>query len=67
MKKIAIEKIYSLFDEIAKAQKLYIPVDKGDIAEFTEYSKGVKLSEKYNTNSSAKGFFFPQMQFLLGL
>ena len=62
MKKIAIEKIYSLFDEIAKNKKLYIPADKGDIAEFTEYSKGAKLSEKYNTNSSAKGFFFPQTE-----
>ena len=62
MKKISMENIYSLFDEITKSQKLYIPTDKGDIAEFTQYEDGVRLTEKYNTNSSAKGFFFPQTE-----
>ena len=62
MKKISMENIYSLFDEITKSQKLYIPTDKGDIAEFTQYEDGVRLTEKYNTNCSAKGFFFPQTE-----
>ena len=62
MKKISMANIYSLFDEISKSQKLYIPTDKGDIAEFTQYEDGVRLTEKYNTNSSAKGFFFPQTE-----
>ena len=62
MKKISMENIYSLFDEITKSQKLYIPTDKGDIAEFAQYEDGVTLTEKYNTNSSAKGFFFPQTE-----
>ena len=62
MKKISMANIYSLFDEITKSQKLYIPTDKGDIAEFTQYEDGVRLTEKYNTNSSAKGFFFPQTE-----
>lgn len=62
MKKISMANIYSLFDEISKSQKLYIPTDKGDIAEFTQYEDGVTLTEKYNTNSSAKGFFFPQTE-----
>lgn len=62
MKKISTENIYSLFDEISKSQKLYIPTDKGDIAEFAQYEDGVTLTEKYNTNSSAKGFFFPQTE-----
>lgn len=62
MKKISMENIYSLFDEISKSQKLYIPTDKGDIAEFAQYEDGVTLTEKYNTNSSAKGFFFPQTE-----
>lgn len=62
MKKISMKNIYSLFDEISKSQKLYIPTDKGDIAEFTQYEDGVRLTEKYNTNSSAKGFFFPQTE-----
>ena len=62
MKKISMENIYSLFDEITKSQKLYIPTDKGDIAEFAQYEDGVTLTEKYNTNCSAKGFFFPQTE-----
>lgn len=62
MKKLSMENIYSLFDEITKSQKLYIPTDKGDIAEFAQYEDGVTLTEKYNTNSSAKGFFFPQTE-----
>ena len=62
MKKISMENIYSLFDEISKSQKLYIPTDKGDIAEFAQYEDGVTLTEKYNTNCSAKGFFFPQTE-----
>lgn len=62
MKKISMANIYSLFDEISKSQKLYIPTDKGDIAEFIQYEDGVRLTEKYNTNSSAKGFFFPQTE-----
>ena len=62
MKKISMANIYSLFDEISKSQKLYIPTDKGDIAEFAQYEDGVTLTEKYNTNSSAKGFFFPQTE-----
>lgn len=62
MKKLSMENIYSLFDEISKSQKLYIPTDKGDIAEFAQYEDGVTLTEKYNTNSSAKGFFFPQTE-----
>lgn len=62
MKKISMANIYSLFDEISKSQKLYIPTDKGDIAEFAQYEDGVTLTEKYNTNCSAKGFFFPQTE-----
>lgn len=62
MKKISMANIYSLFDEITKSQKLYIPTDKGDIAEFAQYEDGVTLTEKYNTNCSAKGFFFPQTE-----
>lgn len=62
MKKILMENIYSLFDEIARTQTLYIPADKGDIAEFSQYTDGVRLSEKYNTSTSAKSFFFPQTE-----
>lgn len=62
MKKLNAENIYALFDKIASLQKLYIPVDKGDIAQFDEYKSGMTLTEKYNTNRSAKDFFFPQTE-----
>ncbi len=62
MKKLNTENIYSLFDKIAESQKLYIPTDNGDVAVFGEYKDGVKLTDKYNTNRSAKDFFFPQTE-----
>lgn len=62
MKKISMAQINSLFDEIAKAESLYIPTDKGDIAVFAKYESGMTLTEKYNTNRSAKDFFFPQTE-----
>lgn len=62
MFKITLDKLSSLFDAIAKNQKLYIPTDKNDIAVFAEYKEGMKLTEKLNTNRSAKDFFFPQTE-----
>lgn len=62
MKKLNADNIYVLFDRIASSQKLYIPVDKGDTAQFDEYNSGMTLTEKYNTNRSAKDFFFPQTE-----
>lgn len=62
MKKISMSQISSLFDAIASARSLYIPTDKGDIAVFAKYESGMALTEKYNTNRSAKDFFFPQTE-----
>lgn len=62
MFKITLDKLSSLFDAISKNQKLYIPTDKNDIAVFAEYKEGMKLTEKLNTNRSAKDFFFPQTE-----
>lgn len=62
MFKITLDKLSSLFDAIAKNQKLYIPTDKNDIAVFAEYKEGMELTQKLNTNRSAKDFFFPQME-----
>lgn len=62
MFKITLDKLSSLFDAIAKNQKLYIPTDKNDIAVFAEYKEGMELTQKLNTNRSAKDFFFPQTE-----
>ena len=62
MKKISMSQIDSLFKAIAQNEALYIPTDKGDIAEFARYKDGMTLTEKYNTNRSAKDFFFPQTE-----
>lgn len=62
MKKISMSQIDSLFKAIAQNEALYIPTDKGDIAEFAKYEDGMTLTEKYNTNRSAKDFFFPQTE-----
>lgn len=64
MKKISMSQIDSLFKAIAEHQALYIPTDKGDVAEFARYTDGMKLTERYNTNRSAKDFFFPQTESL---
>lgn len=62
MKKISMLNIHSLFKAISDMQTLYIPSDKGDVAVFMEYADGVELSKQYNTNRSAKDFFFPQTE-----
>lgn len=54
-----------LLSAIAEQAKLYLPVDKGDQANYTEWSEGVKLSNRLNTLRSAKDFFFPQTQNLM--
>lgn len=64
MKKISMSKIDSLFKAIADLQKLYIPADKADVPTFMEYADGLELTKAYNTNRSAKDFFFPQVESL---
>ena len=43
MKKISMSQIDSLFKAIAQNEALYIPTDKGDIAEFAKYEDGMTL------------------------
>lgn len=62
MFKISMNNISALFEAISKAEKLYIPTDKNGVSVFAEYEKGMSLSEKLNTNRSAKDFFFPQTE-----
>ncbi len=44
MKKISMSQIDSLFKAIAENEALYIPTDKGDIAEFARYKDGMTLT-----------------------
>ena len=55
----------ALLAAMAEQAKVYLPVDNGEQANYTEWSEGVKLSERLNTLSSAKDFFFPQTQNLM--
>lgn len=64
MKKISMAKIDSLFKAIADIEKLYIPADKADVPTYMEYEDGLELTKAYNTNRSAKDFFFPQVESL---
>ncbi len=65
MRKISLNKIDDLFAEIAKTQKLYLPVDKENGAKFEVWESGKKLSNALNTVRSAKDFFFPQTENLM--
>ncbi|MBE6648945.1 MAG: 4Fe-4S ferredoxin [Ruminococcaceae bacterium] len=67
MFKCSLEKNQNLFAEIAKNAKLYLPVDNADgSASYGEWSEGVKWSDALNTAKSAKDFFFPQTEDLMG-
>ena len=66
MLKCSLDKIQSLFAEIANGATLYLPVDNGDgTASFGEWSEGVAWSNALNTNKSPKDFFFPQTEDLM--
>ena len=66
MLKISLDKIQSLFAEIAKSAKLYLPIDNKDgTASFGEWTDGAVWSDALNTNKSPKDFFFPQTEDLM--
>ena len=66
MLKCSLDKIQSLFAEIANGATLYLPVDNGDgTASFGKWSEGVAWSNALNTNKSPKDFFFPQTEDLM--
>ena len=66
MRKISLDKINSMFEEIAKDTALYLPVDENDgSAKYKKWEQGVVWSEKLNTVRSPKDFFFPQMEDLM--
>ena len=66
MLKCSLDKIQSLFAEISKSAKLYMPIDGTDgNASYGEWSEGVEWSNALNTTKSPKDFFFPQTEDLM--
>ena len=66
MLKCSLDKINTLFAEIAKNAKLYLPIDNSDAsASFGEWREGVAWSDALNTTKSPKDFFFPQTEDLM--
>ena len=66
MLKCSLDKIQSLFAEISKSAKLYLPIDGTDgSASYGEWSEGVEWSGALNTTRSPKDFFFPQTEDLM--
>ena len=66
MRKISLDKINSIFEEISKDTSLYLPVDENDgSAKYKKWEQGMEWSEKLNTVRSPKDFFFPQMEDLM--
>ena len=66
MLKCSLDKIQSLFAEISKCAKLYLPIDCADgSAAYGEWSEGVEWSQALNTTKSPKDFFFPQTEDLM--
>lgn len=63
MKKISLSKVNEFFAEIAKAQKLYLPIEQEDkTSRFEEWAEEKTVSLLGNTVRSAKDFFFPQTE-----
>ena len=65
MKKIKIPMLDAFFKAIAENNKLYIPVDGKNGANYKLWEQGDKLSDQTNTLRSAKDFFFPQTENLV--
>ena len=66
MLKCSLDKLQTLFAEIAKSAKLYMPVDSADgSATYGEWAEGVEWSNALNTTKSPKDFFFPQTEDLM--
>ena len=65
MRKISLDRLDTLFAEIAKTAKLYLPVDTTAGAKYEEWAEGKVLSDALNTVRSPKDFFFPQTENLV--
>lgn len=67
MRKCSLSKLNDLFKAISENATLYIPVDleKGRVA-YKKFSDGMVMSDALKTDRSAKDFFFPQTENLMG-
>ena len=66
MRKCSLSSLNQVFEQIAKGQLLFMPVDNKDgRAEYKRWEKGTKWSEQLNTVRSPKDFFFPQTENLM--
>ena len=66
MRKCSLDKINSVFEEITKTAKLYLPSEDDDkSAVYKQWTDGVLWSDALNTVRSPKDFFFPQMENLM--
>ena len=66
MRKCSLDKINSVFEEITKSAKLYVPAKDNDGSSvYKKWENGVEWSDALNTVRSPKDFFFPQMENLM--
>lgn len=65
MRKIALNKLDTLFAAIAENAALYLPVDTKAGAKYERWESGKTWSDALNTVRSAKDFFFPQTENLM--
>ena len=66
MRKCSLSELNNVFEEIAKTEGLFMPVDRQDgRAEYKKWEKGTVWSEQLNTVRSPKDFFFPQTENLM--
>ena len=66
MRKCSLDKINSVFEEIAKTMSVYLPADEKDgSAVYKKWENGIEWSNALNTVRSPKDFFFPQMENLM--
>lgn len=62
MKKIALDKINALYEEIASVCDLYLPIRTAGALNYGKYTKGAIVDLKGQTVKSAKEVFFPQTE-----
>ncbi len=65
MRKLALDRLDTLFAAIAAEHTLYLPVDGKAGAKFEKWEDGKVLSDALNTVRSPKDFFFPQTENLM--
>ncbi len=67
MQKIKIEQLNTFFAHVNEKRELYMPVDdRNGKASYVRWYDGAVLSNKVNTVRSAKDFFFPQHENIVG-